>query len=557
MQFNDKSPCFDGEIIVYNSEKLLKKNIEDTVKVQIKGTTKYKRVKGSKTSYSIAKEDLEVFKKTGKGVIYFLVVIDRKTSKMQPFYKSLTPLEIERNLSILRAKKQKSLAIDFKKVKENQLEQICLYQIKRVRKQASFYIGLGENKKFSTYFMEYDILPSEMDTFNPLETPMYIYGIEDGNEYPLKAAIPNSINRISNVNFNIEEEDINISIEICESLNNIKIIVENILEFNFSKVNNKGNLKLNKINNLLSYVKALKTLKYLLINNELPFDLGEIKASIDNKKEFENLGLEIKKYERALEICKKIGIKSNYSFEHIENSELVIEQIIDFFGDKNYEQLVNGYDENHNILKIEIAGRLNLLLLKDNEDELYYNLFDRSLYEKVGAYLPKNEGPFNPNLDEYYSVSIFTAYPLKELIELTNFEFELYQDSLLSEKHDKSLESNNTLALEMINIYFDTKDFRFLSLAQNLLHELINKHSDNLIYKLNIILIHKIEGITFNEEEEEFLGTIIEEDDLVMKFGAYVLMDAKIPANKIFQQLSEEEKKLIEEFPIGTLLRLL
>lgn len=63
VQFNDKSPCFDGEIIVYNSSELKKANIEDTVKVQIKGTTKNKKVKGNKTSHSIEKADLEIYKK--------------------------------------------------------------------------------------------------------------------------------------------------------------------------------------------------------------------------------------------------------------------------------------------------------------------------------------------------------------------------------------------------------------------------------------------------------------------------------------------------------------
>ena len=81
VQFNDKSPAFDGEILFYNSNELTKDNLEDYIKIQIKGTTQFKKINSNKTTYSIKKCDLEVYQRTGKGILYFLVVINSK-SKM-------------------------------------------------------------------------------------------------------------------------------------------------------------------------------------------------------------------------------------------------------------------------------------------------------------------------------------------------------------------------------------------------------------------------------------------------------------------------------------------
>lgn len=56
IQFNDKSASFDGEIIIYNSDILKKENIEGSVKIQIKGTTTYKKIKpNKKISHSVKK----------------------------------------------------------------------------------------------------------------------------------------------------------------------------------------------------------------------------------------------------------------------------------------------------------------------------------------------------------------------------------------------------------------------------------------------------------------------------------------------------------------------
>jgi len=554
VQFNDKSPSFDGEITVYNSSELIKANIEDYVKVQIKGTTKNKKVKGNKTPHSIEKEDLEVYKKTGKGVLYLLVVIEKKTKKMQAFYKALTPLEIERILGIINNKGQKSLTVDFKKMNDNLLEQICLTQIRRVRKQANHYIEIGKSKQFSTYLIEYDVLSSEIQFFNPLETPIHIYGIEDGNEYPIEAVIPDLLNVNSSEAFVLGDERIEVLTSINESQKNLHIVVEDTLEFNFSKSTKKGNLNFKRIKTLSSYIKSLKTLKYVLLENKFPFAIYKISGFIDDKKQIGNIDEEIEKYENLLNICERIGIKGDYKFNDNENIDVLFNDIIDIFENKNYAKLEKWTDlEDHTILRIQISKNINLLLLKESEDDLYYSLFDQNIFKKIGAFIPKDKGVFDPNIDDYFNVSIFVGYSLDDLITVTNFDFDLYRQSILDDNHDKTLELNNNLALDLIAIFNDNKNLQYLELAKYLLEELVKTHEDNIIYRMNILLIKKILSTPYEEEEEEFLYSVIDGEDFPLKFGANVLLGAKIPARKIIEQLSLEVQSSIKAFPIYTL----
>ncbi|TCI73370.1 DUF4365 domain-containing protein [Exiguobacterium sp. SH0S7] len=551
VQFNDKSPAFDGEILFYNSNELTKDNLEDYIKIQIKGTTQFKKIKSNKTTYSIKKCDLEVYQRTGKGILYFLVVINSKSKKMQAYYKALPPLEIARVLSEINRKNQNSLSIDFKKIDDGQLEEICYSQIKKVRRQAGNYIEIGNSKTFSTFRLEYDVLPSEIDFFDPLETPLNIYGLEDGHEYPIEAVIPDLISSQHINQFEIDNESISISINVENSRNDLIVLVENTLEFHFSKSLQKGTFNLKRLRTLSSYIKSLKTLKFVLLKDRFPFELYKISGRIDDKKIFKNIEKEIEKYENLLKVCDRIGINEDYEFRCDEELDDLFNGIMEVFGNKNYGLLRGDRDLNdYPIVRFKISNNITLLLMKDNLDDLYYSLFNPNFSKKIGAFFPKREGEFDANKDDYFNVSIYVGYPLQELISLTNFNFEVYRSSLLSDAHDRTFEINNEIALNLIEVYNNNPQNQYLELAENLLGELVKAHADNIIYKINILLIKNIKGIHYDEDDQEFLYSVLDLDDLLLQFGAHVLLGAKIPARKTFTRLSIEDQERVKKFPL-------
>lgn len=70
VQWNDKGLSFDGDINIYTN-KIKKTDFIGTVPIQIKGTTKFKKIKKQqKIAHSISKEDLDVYYKNDNGVLF-------------------------------------------------------------------------------------------------------------------------------------------------------------------------------------------------------------------------------------------------------------------------------------------------------------------------------------------------------------------------------------------------------------------------------------------------------------------------------------------------------
>jgi len=556
VQFNDKSPCFDGEIIVYNSNVLKKENMEDAVKVQIKGTTVFKKIKGNgRITHPIKKVDLENYKKSGKGVLYLVVTINKKNKKMQMFYNSLTPLEIERLLNVIEYNKTDSLSVDFKMVKDNELESICRVHIKNVRKQPNNFINMSKTRSFENYKVEFDILPSELQGFDPFENIAYVYGIEGDFEYPIEAIFPEVLNIKSEEVLNLYGEKINVKYSLNETKSEIIFSVEDTLEFVLSKIEKSGKLKMGRLITLEAYIKSLKVLKYIVENNRFPFEIYKINASINEKEKYQHLDEEIEQYTKLLKTCERIGINGNYIFNEQENYERLFNSIHNIFEEKNYNA-INSTEETipEKVLRLKMTDYITLLLFKDDKDGLYYNIFDYDIFKRLSAFIPKNPGEFNPNLDDYFKVSIYSKFKIEDLISLTNFNYEVYERSFRTDVHDKTLEANNELALDLISIYDKTKEVKYLNLADYLLDGLIETSTEDDIYRLNKLQIKKRNSYPLEKVEEILLYNLLEkEDDLKVKFVVNVILGLKIPAERALEQMIESDKIAVMGWPIYNL----
>lgn len=89
---NDKTPSWDGDILLYKSESHEKKNLKGNIPVQVKGDTVAKFTSGC--SHSFYWSDLENYY-NDKGCLYFVVQIHEKTLEYRIFYKELPLLELK------------------------------------------------------------------------------------------------------------------------------------------------------------------------------------------------------------------------------------------------------------------------------------------------------------------------------------------------------------------------------------------------------------------------------------------------------------------------------
>lgn len=548
---NDKSPSFDGEILVYDSSDLNKRNLEGAVKVQIKGTTIHKKKKKGKINYSLSKEDLEVYKRFGEGVLYFVVTISPKTHKAQIYYNALSPLDIERYLNEIRSKDTNSISIQFKCLLDNQLDSVCRMHLSNVRRQPAYYIDGSKKKEFKEYKVEYNLID---EGFNFFEDIGYVYGVEGELEFPVEAIIPNNVN-IKGVNyFEIDESRIATTYRIIDTPKEMVIWFEDTVEISLNKSKKIAKLNIDNFKSINSYLTSLKVLKYILQKNKLPLDIYDMGVSLNERERYTTINEEIVQYSNLLEVCENIGISGDYCFDEDENVQELFHRITELFIEKKYHLIKKDTGvEDSPIIKLRLSDHIKLFLYKDEKNDMYYNMFNEEILNRFIVYIPKIEGNVDPNKDEHFNVSFYSTYSVKEIVDFTNFNFEIYKKSFDEKKHEISLENNNNIALELINLFDQNNRKEFVELAIYLLEGLIKTHEDNDIYRLNLLQINKrlSNNLTM---EEEYLYTIVEStDDKKMKLVANVILGHKIPSQRIFDSFDEEEKSEFKKWPIYNL----
>ena len=94
---NDKLPSWDGEILVYLSNKKEKKGLYDVIPVQVKGTERDSRVAG-RFKYSVQTADLRNFLECRSGTTLFFVVYiheGKEETICDIYYEKFLPFDLK------------------------------------------------------------------------------------------------------------------------------------------------------------------------------------------------------------------------------------------------------------------------------------------------------------------------------------------------------------------------------------------------------------------------------------------------------------------------------
>jgi hypothetical protein len=112
---NDKTPILDGEVFVYDSAKQRNEHLTGRVPVQVKGRTVSKKVKQSAetVTHSIERSEFEFLQSDGGG-LYFYVPISSEGDAKGVFYVLLSPFTINRYLRKMQPA-QKTLSVTMKR----------------------------------------------------------------------------------------------------------------------------------------------------------------------------------------------------------------------------------------------------------------------------------------------------------------------------------------------------------------------------------------------------------------------------------------------------------
>ena len=129
----DKEPVWDGRIELYKSDSNKASEIIGEIPVQVKGRdAQISRSKDEQVYYDVKITDIENYRKSNIGAIFFVVEID-KSRNTQIFYKEFDLKTIEKILEENQNKNTKTKRCCFTPLKNNNLVSICIEFINKLK----------------------------------------------------------------------------------------------------------------------------------------------------------------------------------------------------------------------------------------------------------------------------------------------------------------------------------------------------------------------------------------------------------------------------------------
>jgi len=566
---NDKTPSWDGEVLIYKSNRTDKKDIVGKVTVQVKGEMA-DNINREECSFSVDMADLVNYKNDG-GTIYFVVLIDKKNpSKRKTFYDALTPLKIGNYIE--SHKNQNSRVIKLKRLPGDKYSiQTIFYNFYQdSNKQHSFSNippiklrtlsssnDIVEITSSLTIFSPKKKLPFPIDAF--LNNEVYWYAKIANSPIPHPIELVSDIKLISKDGFppifvngdrydnymsETQTKD-DITIQFGESTTLVFIKNEKGARLDYRLT---GMLR-NRIKDLNFIISIIET-GVIVFGENKKVNLGQMHANtpfdiISAKKQLES-------YKRIEQFWKSLQVKADFDIGNIDSNSS-LEELYLLMKSINGKQAIhiNLDGEHTGYLLHKSMSNFQILLFLDAVDKkksLYnvYNFFDYKGIFKVAR-----------GNTEYFA-SHYSVLSPDDYIELLNIDLSKmlpsYKD--LNDKDVNIFEAANYDLLNLLFAYDKHTDhpIEILNTAKEIAFWLLNESADNLhaeIKMINYIQTIKRERELFAEENKRLYEiTENENSSLMFKLGANLLLENHKVARIQFEQLCEQDKEAFRSFPI-------
>lgn len=562
---NDKTPLWDGDVLIYNSSEWKNENIVGKVSIQIKAKmVEEKKLKCETISYRIKMIDLLKYKKN-RGVIYFVVQINKEnTTQHKVYYETLSPQKItsytkgfedqgSRNIKL------KSLPEDKYKVQtifynffENcsfgDIPPISLDELSTrkdvVKISSSFSVFLPKDNKLSP-----------IDALFDNELYLKVKFLNCPIEIPIDIANMTELTLISKERSSILVDDVKYDNYMVKQLKKTTFILKFGESTTLTFYRNKKNVTIqyipsdslnNRMKDLNFLINMLETQKIFLDNNRF-ITLGSIVSNcrfdiVDAQKE-------LAYYNHIDQFWKSLKIKKDFNLEKLKSNSSFKELnlVIDSFNGRRPVHIDLDGDYSYYLLKKKFSNFTLLLLLKRMNKSTYliYNYFDI----KGTISIVRNSVI---NITSKYSVLNPEDY-----IELSNLDFSQIIESYksISQKNKNIFETANLDLLNLLLAYdkHNEHQSQILSTAKELAFWILNTSGSQIpdeIKVVNYLQVIKRDRELLDKENEKLLKISEKSKDLMVRISANLLLDNIKIARIQFGQLSDKNKNIFKSFPI-------
>lgn len=565
---NDKTPLWDGTVIIYKSKKKSKQNILGFVTIQLKGKLDTEEeLKKENISYAVEINDLIKYKENS-GTIYFVTLINKHNAfQKETFYETLTPRKIRNyikgkeqqetctiKLNRLPQSKHEIQSIFYNFYKESSIgdvEPISLVELPSLNENVkitgslSQFLPEGEKTSLIDVLLKNELLWTAKFSNHPTPRP-----IDFGSEMVLSIIFKEGLLPIL-----VNGEKYDNYYSITRNKNGTVYTFGKSTTLEIHK-NLKGiNLKFHPSNFLSDRIKDYNFFINLIETNEIkiegqkPFVLGDIKS--DKPFELDLAKKELDFYKRIDEFWRSLKVSDDFDIGNIDsNSSLKeLDILIESINGKKTLKIATLGKEQFYLLKIDISNFKILFFLEaiDQEKCLYkiYNYFDykNNFYDLVD--------------DSPVFTSKYTFLKSDDFIELSNIDFSdiLHSYKEFHQLNKRVLELANLCLLELLLAYDKHENHLSLILetAQEISDWLLAEGDDVVPYDIKVV--NYLQTIKrqrkLSDEENRMLYAISEKSNkLMFKIAANLLLENYKVAQIQFDQLSDEDKKSFKSFPI-------
>lgn len=548
---NDTKMSFDGELEVYDSENLSKKNFVGKIQVQVKGKEVPKR--GGKVIHrsNVNVNDLKAYQREG-GVYYFvvyLIVENKKVVEKQVYGKQLHQLDLQ----LLLQKKQKTVTIKMYEIEnEKILYNNCLKYIneKRLQNQVD-QVKIKKKENALSY-----IATPENIVMDHRGLPLNdFYGYIKIDSSELDVTIPNevlSMEKVKRVNKKQITKEGKLLFEsmvgIETSKESISITIDDIFKIQTFESDNKSTYTMLPFNKLNIAEQSFNVINELSKGGE--FFLDEIQLVIEPfeiniteiKETINKLKIKLSEYSNLLSF--NVSLKPT-EFDKQMNEIKGLLELLEYKNFKDFKMHNNGY------YKMKFCEKF-ILLFKDNTS--LYNVYSNEFMDRFEA-ITKEE-----------SVQMPIVYTLTRdmIVDVLNFDINVIKECVESDKiaiqSDIKWEKLNNFALELIAAYDETQRIDLLELAEYILNNLLNYDNDkmfmNLINQAQIIKRRK------NMVDEKLLSDLFELKDKLIDIDKEiatlyinVVSGSKQEAKIRYETLNAADLEIFNAYPIFNLYK--
>lgn len=558
---NDKTPSWDGNVIVYTNEDGKKNNIMGRVPIQVKGTEVNPVKKDGTITYSADVADLNNYYNDG-GAIFFVIFVHTPMISGEIYYKSLLPYDLNRIMESVKSKK--TYAIQLKRFPDDsaiEMTNIFMRFLSNKPRQMSI-IGkdLPSLKRLedSGAMIESLSICTTVVGINPdsigsyiASHDIYLYAKIKGTdiEIPVEKVTEASITKQIDAPVKVKDKVFYKVYQIVYKKDMSYIQIGKSLSIKMNKEMQEATFDIKMKGSLCNRIRDLEFIISMVENHEITINGATIKINSFENELIDELRKLFKYWDDVKRMLDVLGVKEDLDCDQLSDNDF-----------KNIKNFVN------TVLYNKEIGFPNVT------ENLYYGIFEISnleillWYEKQSSGNYKIQNYFNHRDIKFFENGNKNPIDISQFLLLRKLDFShvsnLDCDKVVEDLKDRpvtsmSSEMMNFLALDIITGYDkqEKKDDTLLALADRI-YDILEKNpagADKDIIILNKLQIIKRRRDITTDEIVQLALLKEESKPLATRCGAYILLDEFDKAKECLNAMKSKDKEEFIKYPIYSL----